>query len=101
MWSHASAQPILFLGKWTASFRDLKPDHATATTAGNKFQRACRSLSDQALGADSHDAIRPGPVRFAGRRNSSGNRQAPGPEHDSGRGNALVLLDAPAQTRWP
>src|SRR3984885_15820710 len=99
MWSPASAQPTLFWEKWTASFRNRKPDHATAATAGNKVQRACRSLPDQALGADSYDALRSGPVRVAERRDPSGDRQAPGPEHDSGRGNPLLLLDAAAQTR--
>ena len=85
MWSPASAQPTLFWEKWTASFRDRKPDHATAASAGSKIQRARRPLPGQALGADPHDALRAGSVRLAGRRNPRGNRQAPRPEHHSGR----------------
>src|SRR6202050_5305639 len=94
MWSPVSAPPTSFWEKWTASFTD---PYATVATTRHEVSGARRTLSGEALGADSNDALRTGRTRLARRRDPAGNRQAPGSQSHPGRRNARLLLDAHSQ----
>src|SRR5579872_1181593 len=99
MWLPASEPQISYWEKWTAKLRGTKRNYGTAAATRSKIQRSHRPLPGQALGFDSHDVVCAGSVRVVGRRDSRGNRQAPGSEHDSGDGNSRLLLDASTQAR--